>query len=101
MKYRIIFSRGAKADIRSAVRWYEREDPSLAFRFLLEMRALKRRIANNPYVFPIKGAVRRALLKRFPYYVYFSLNYELVFVIAVVHQRRADILVTNGGNGHS
>ena len=48
MKYRIIFSRGAKADISSAVRWYEREDPGLAFRFLLDMRTIKRRIANNP-----------------------------------------------------
>ena len=101
MKYRIIFSPDAKADISSAVRWYERKDPSLAFRFLLEMRAIKRRITKYPYTFPIiKGVIRRALLKRFPYYIYFSLNYELVSVIAVVHQRRAD-LVTDGGNGHS
>ena len=102
MKYRIIFSRGAKADISSAVQSYEREDPSLAFRFMLDMRAIKRRIANNPYTFPIyKDVIRRALLKRFPYYVYFYLKYELVFVIAVVHQRRDDSLVMDGSNGHS
>ena len=102
MKYRIVFSRGAKADISSAVQWYERKDPSLAFRFMLEMRAIKRRITRYPYTFPIfKGVIRRALLRKFPYYVYFSLNYELVFVIAVVHQRRADMPVVDGSNGHS
>ena len=101
MKYRIIFSPGAKTDISSALRWYELKDPSLAFRFMLEMRAIKQRIASNPYMFPAKGVIRQAVLKRFPYYVYFYLKYELVFVIAVVHQRRDDFLVMDGSNGHS
>ena len=69
---------------------------------MLEMRAIKRRITKYPYTFPIiKGVIRRALLKKSPYYVYFSLNFELVFVIAVVHQRRADNSVVDGSNGHS
>ena len=102
MKYLIIFSRGAKTDISSAAQWYEREDPSLAFRFLLDMRAIKRRIANNPYTFPIyKDVIRRARLKRFPYYVYFYLKYELVFVIAVIHQRRDDSMMMDGSNGYN
>ena len=102
MNYRIVFSLGAKADISSAVEWYEHKDPNLAFRFMLDMRATKRRIVKYPYISThINGTLRRAVLKRFPYYIYFSLNIDTVFVIAVVHQRRADSSWMGRGNGYS
>ena len=47
MNYRIIFSSGANADIRSTVLWYERIDPNLAFRFILETSKALRRIARG------------------------------------------------------
>ena len=106
MKYRSVLSPGAKADISSAVRWYQRIDPNLAFRFTLETRATRRRVEQFPYQFPvikakyIKDTIRRALLKRFPYSIYFILNIDLVSVIAVVHQRRARTIGMDRGNGH-
>ena len=91
MSRRIILSPDAKADIYSAVRWYQRIDLNLAFRFTLETSAVLRRIAQFPYQFPRgKGLVRRALLKRFPYSVSFKLNEEGVFILAVLHQRRGN-----------
>ena len=63
MIYRVILSPDAKADISAAVRWYQRIDPNLAFRFLLEARATRRRIARFPYQFPlVNRVVRRAAL---------------------------------------
>lgn len=101
MKYRIILSPGAKADFSSAVRWYQRADPDIAFQFTQETLRILHRIEQFPYSFPLKiGAIRRAVLNRFPFYIYFSLNIEVVSVIAIVHQRRADILKLDGGNGH-
>jgi len=57
----------------------------------METQKALRRIAQNPFQFPvIPAGVRRALLTRFPYSIFFTLNKDIVFVIAVVHQRRAD-----------
>jgi toxin ParE1/3/4 len=102
MKYRSVLSPGAKADISSAVRWYQRIDRNLAFRFTLETLAARRRIERFPYQFPIfHDTIRRALLKRFPYYMYFDLNDDEASVIAVVHQRRSDIIWMNRGTGQN
>jgi len=79
MNYHIVLSLDAKADIRSARWWYRRIDPDLARRFSLEGRTTVRRIAQFPYQFPlINGIVRQALLKRFPYAMYYRLYSKLV-----------------------
>ena len=93
MNYHIVLSPDARADIRSVRRWYLRIDRELAHRFSLEGRTTVRRIAQFPYQFPlVNGTVRQALLKRFPYAMYYHLYSKLVFVIAVVHQRRSDAI---------
>src|ERR1044072_3417413 len=90
MNYYIVLSPDAKADIRSARRWYRRIDRNLARRFSSEARTTVHRIAQFPYQFPlVNETVRQALLKRFPYAMYYRLYSKLVFVIAVVHQRRS------------
>jgi toxin ParE1/3/4 len=100
MKYHIAASSGAKLDIRSTVLWYERIDPNLALRFLLETDATVDRVRQNPYRFPvIKGAVRRARLKRFPYRIYYSVDNDEISIIAVRHQRRDDSVWVDRTNG--
>lgn len=91
MKYSSVLSPGAKADLRSVVRWYHHIDRNLALRFKHEALATLRRIMKFPYQFPIvDGKSRRALLKHFPYSIVFALKKDGPFVIAVVHQRRSD-----------
>ena len=102
MKYRSVLSPGAKADINSAVRWYQRIDLDLDFRFKLDVRATLRRIQTFPYQFPIISSIaRRALLKHFPYSVYFRLNIDQASVIAVVHQRRNPIVWMDRGKAQN
>jgi plasmid stabilization system protein ParE len=91
MKYRIVLSPGAKADLRSAARWYLNIDPNLAFRFLVEVKTTLLRITRMPYSFPIRrSAFRQAPLKRFPYSIFYLVNIGSVGVEAIVHQRRSD-----------
>jgi plasmid stabilization system protein ParE len=102
MNYRVILSPDAKSDISSAVRWYQQRDPKLAFRFMLEVLAIRRRISQYPYQFPlINGTVRRALLNGFPYSVYYSLDNRAISVLAILHQRRANTLLLDRGNGRN
>jgi plasmid stabilization system protein ParE len=57
--------------------------------FLDQLDYLLERIASAPFQFPeIHPNIRRGLLKRFPYSVYFSADEEQVEIIAVLHQRR-------------
>lgn len=93
MRFHSIPSPDVEADIDSVSRWYQQIDLNLAFRFRLETLATLRRIEKYPYQFPIiDGEIRRALLKRFPYSILFSLNNHILSVIAVVHQRRSETI---------
>ena len=91
MNYQIVLSPDANAEINSVVRWYLNIDPDLAVRFLVEYKTVLRRIARLPYAFAIRtDASRRARLNRFPYYVHYSVDQNIVTVTAIVHQRRSD-----------
>ena len=89
MRRRVIPSPDAEEDIRSAIRWYQNQDVDLPLRFNAERRAALARIASNPYQFPIiNNLTRRALMKRFPYAIYFIAQPEVVSITSVLHQRR-------------
>lgn len=89
MRRRLILSPDAEEAIQSAFRWYGHTHEDLAFRFKAESTVTLQRIVRNPYQFPvISDRVRRALMNRFPYAIYFTLKLGTVFVLTVLHQRR-------------
>jgi toxin ParE1/3/4 len=64
-------------------------EPGLGLRFVREVRASLERIADNPLMYPvIEQDMRRALLHKFPYSVYFVNESDAVSVVAVLHQHR-------------
>lgn len=84
----VVVRQRAQADVRDAALWYEDRRPGLGSEFILHFDSLLERIAQNPLQFPAIGTdVRRALLRRFPYAVYFVVVDRPV-VIAVLHQHR-------------
>jgi plasmid stabilization system protein ParE len=79
----------AAEDVIHASVTYELERPGLGFLFDEEVNAAIERIAQRPLQYPeISLAVRRALLRVFPYSVYFTIVDERVRVFAVLHQHR-------------
>jgi plasmid stabilization system protein ParE len=84
----VIVRQEAQADIREAALWYESRRAGLGSEFTLRFDALVERISQNPFQFPEVGSgVRRALLQRFPYTIYFVVA-ACPVVVAVLHQRR-------------
>ena len=84
----VIVRRAARADVRDAALWYESQRPGLGSELTLQFDALVERIAQNPFQFPeMESGIRHALLRRFPYAVYFLVRAWPV-VIAVLHQHR-------------
>ncbi len=69
--------------------WYEDQQAGLGAYFLAELDLVFQRIEENPLQFPrLEGDVRRALLHRFPYGVYFITESQEVKVLAVLHLHR-------------
>ena len=86
---RLVVRPSAELDIRDAADWYEDEEVGLGGQFLDELRHILRRISELPSQFPDVGrGARRALLKRFPYAIYFLLRGEgderAVVILAVL-----------------
>ena len=98
----IILSPDAKADISSATRWYENKENNLSLRFSAETEVIFNRIAVYPLQFPlVHKLIRRAVMKEFPYCIYFTVRRYSVVVLAVLHQHRANSIWMNRGNGRA
>ena len=86
---KLIVRRAARFDVRSIREWYEAEEVGLGARFLTELDGVVERARVMPRQFPEVGrSLRRALLRRFPYCVYFLDRGDAVIVFAVLHQHR-------------
>ncbi len=79
----------AEAEIQDAARWYEGRVQGLGAAFLEIVEQALSAVEENPLRFPIVNRdTRRALLKRFPYGVFFRIRTDRIKVIAVMHLSR-------------
>ena len=89
MSYEIIVRPEAEIEVEEAYRWYESRRSGLGKDFVLEVDACFSAILRNPYSYPVKHKeVRRALLHRFPYSIYYLVEEDSIVVIAVFHAKR-------------
>ena len=81
--------RAAEADVIEAFLWYEESRPGLGGDFEAAVDEMVERIAESPQLYPVVYRdTRRALLKRFPYILYYYVAGEEIVVIACLHTRR-------------
>jgi plasmid stabilization system protein ParE len=86
---RLVVTPGAEADLTAAYDWYEDQSTGLGAEFLRAVDAVFAAAQRAPATFPtVRGRTRRALLRRFPYGVFFVDGGDEVVVLAVVHGRR-------------
>ena len=79
----------AEEDIQQGHDWYEEKRVGLGDELLANFQNCFDRIRANPLRFPvISRDVRRALVRRFPYCVYFIVTGDTVAVLAVLHAKR-------------
>jgi plasmid stabilization system protein ParE len=89
MNRQLIIRPEAEAEMAEAFDWYEKRVSGLGTSFLLSVEAVMQAILRNPQQYPRRhGIVRCALLRRFPYEVFFVENDERIVVLAVFHARR-------------
>ena len=89
MTYRLLVRRQAKLDLQRAVRWYEAQQPGLGREFMVQADAVLDRVSGNPVQYQvIYRDVRRAILRKFPYGVFYRIDGTDIVVFAVVHLHR-------------
>ena len=89
MTPRLFVRKAAKADVAAAFDWYEAHRVGLGAEFAEEIRVVYAAIEEQPLRFPlVLDDIRMALVRRFPYVVYFVALPRHTSVIAVVHGHR-------------
>lgn len=89
MTARIRFKPSAERDIESAFGWYDEHGPGLGNEFLDEIDAAVTRIAENPRAYQvIRSRIRRAVVHRFPYLIFYVIDPREIVVLACMHASR-------------
>jgi hypothetical protein len=79
----------AEIELFEASLWYETEREGLGYEFDSEVNQTLERIASGPKHFPILARdIRRALVDRFPYGVFFVEFDDEIAVIGIIHLHR-------------
>jgi plasmid stabilization system protein ParE len=88
-EYRLLAGPDADLDVAAAFQWYENERRGLGLEFLEQLGAAYDHIADGPLGYQdLESGIRRAVLRRFPYAVYFSVENDVVVILAVLHATR-------------
>lgn len=89
MAYRLKFSARATAEVGQAYAWYESQSLGLGSEFEAAFELQLKRLEQVPLMYPaVLPNVRRTLLPRFPYGVFYTVKDDLVHILAVVHTAR-------------
>ena len=96
MKYNVSILSEAEVDIDNAYIWYELRQINLGNKFYKEVEESVQFISNNPYSCKdIYKGIRRFIIKKFPYGIYYKVNFEYkeIQIIGVIHFRRSSRII--------
>lgn len=89
----IIVRPEAEVEVQQAFDWYEEQSKGLGLEFLRAIEACLFGITRNPFAYTVAKVpnVRRALVRRFPYALFYLVNDDAIIVIAVFNVKRQPI----------
>lgn len=108
MTYQVIVRPEAAHEIQEAFDWYEGRSEGLGLEFLRVADACLSGVQRNPTSYQIvHEQARRALLRKFPYALFYLISEDAIIVVACFHikrspadwQRRADEFQRKLGSG--
>jgi plasmid stabilization system protein ParE len=95
LTFTLIIRPRAEEDVLSSRDWYRRQREGLDLEFQQALDEVMASVAEDPQRFLVvfRGGLRRALLHRFPYAVFFRITGEKVFLLGVLRQQRSRSLI--------
>lgn len=89
MNYVLVFRPEVQEEVNEAYNWYEKQKSGLGDEFLDSVEQTLNRVSSMPKSYQVVYRdVRRAVVKRFPYAVYYRVISSRVIVTAIFHARR-------------
>ena len=89
MTLHLVLRPQAEAELLDARDWHKGQRPGLGGAFAAEVDAALARIVQAPLAYPrVQFETRRAVVRRFPYAIYFRAMPDEIVVLAVIHGRR-------------
>lgn len=87
--YRLIVNPFAELDLQIAYEWYDLQKEGLGEEFISEIDKTIERIYSNPKQFgKVRKLARMAIVKRFPFGVFYIIKGDVINVFAIFHFSR-------------
>jgi toxin ParE1/3/4 len=86
----VIFHPEAEAELRAAILYYENQRSGLGADFQAEVEEGVRKIQQTPQAFSLHNdqGLRKFLVRRFPYSIFYLELDDSIWIAAVAHQKR-------------
>jgi plasmid stabilization system protein ParE len=89
LSYEVQVRRAAELDVAEAQLWYEAQRSGLGTEFHSEVSQVIDRLAETPLIYQVVYRdVRRAIVHRFPYLIWYRILDEVVVVLACTHGKQ-------------
>lgn len=89
MNYALVFRPEVREELDQAYSWYENQQAGLGDEFLDCIDKILNQICQMPEAYPIVYRdIRRSVIRRFPYAVYYRIISSRVIVTAIFHGRQ-------------
>jgi toxin ParE1/3/4 len=85
----LLITSEAEEDLADAKAWYQRQRSGLGMQFVLCVEATFEQIRRTPEAgTQVAPGVRRVVVRRFPYGVYYRIDPDQIAILAVYHSKR-------------
>ena len=89
MRFAVRYQPAAAAEVANAITWYAQPEINQASAFVRELERTEAHLRANPELYQrIEDGIRRAVLRRFPYSLYYLIERSDVIVLACMHHHR-------------
>ena len=89
MRYSVGYKRAAAAEVENAISWYAQPEINQTSAFIQDLQLTESHLRTHPAFYQrVEGDVRRAVLRRFPYSLFFLIEQDQVVVLAFMHQHQ-------------
>lgn len=90
----------ADEEFREVARYYESEAPGIGLAFIAEVhRTISLVVAHPRSAKRVRGSIRKKVLSHFPYSVLYTIESDLILIVAVAHHKRRPTYWRNRLNG--
>ena len=89
MAYSVRYKRAAAAEVEAAIAGYAQPEISQASAFVKDLERTESHLQTQPALYQrVEGEIRRAVLRRFPYSIFYVIEQNDVIVLACMHQHQ-------------